>query len=170
MVALRAGDVQIDPRNRVGYPASSANRGESQRSEGPLHSSARGDGQFRWSGPAVGRVRGVEAVAVRCKIERATHLLLVFVALEVCLFDETPFRGESENRPFLTGFLSRMYEQGYASQIPMTIGMQVAPYHSVLSAYDAFASIPFPFISCACDPEYEVIWCATQNVLHLNSL
>lgn len=46
----------------------------------------------------------------------------------------------------------------------MTIGMQVLPYHNVISAYDGSSSIPFPFISCACDPDYEVVWCATQNV------
>lgn len=57
-----------------------------------------------------------------------------------------------------------MYDQPYGSHIPMTIGMQVLPYHNVISAYDGSSSIPFPFISCACDPDYEVVWCATQNV------
>ena len=38
------------------------------------------------------------------------------------------------------------------------------PYMGVLSNYDYFDSIPFPFISCSFDPQYEMLWCSTQNV------
>lgn len=39
-----------------------------------------------------------------------------------------------------------------------------APYMGVLSNYDYFDSIPFPFVSCSFDPHYEMLWCSTQNV------
>lgn len=46
----------------------------------------------------------------------------------------------------------------------MNNGMESSSYRTVASYYDAYDSIPFPFVSCACDPEYEMLWCTSQNV------
>lgn len=57
-----------------------------------------------------------------------------------------------------------MYGNTYGLERPLNVGMESSSYRNVASYYDAYDSIPFPFVSCACDPEYEMLWCTSQNV------
>lgn len=58
----------------------------------------------------------------------------------------------------------------YGSTQDLNLGAQPMSYYGVASYYDSYDSIPFPFISCACDPEYEMIWCASQNVFAMRCI
>lgn len=57
-----------------------------------------------------------------------------------------------------------MFRNSYGYTPRIIQGTQVAPYYSAASYYDTYDSIPLPYISCSCDPEYEMLWCASQNV------
>ena len=57
-----------------------------------------------------------------------------------------------------------MYRSTYGMGNPLNMGMEPNSYSNVVSFYDSYDSIPLPFISCACSPVYEMLWCTTQNV------
>ena len=60
-----------------------------------------------------------------------------------------------------------MYGNAYGLSQPLNLGMESNSYMHCMSTYDRYDSIPFPFISCTCDPEYEMLWCISQNVIYL---
>ena len=57
-----------------------------------------------------------------------------------------------------------MYTPQFGYPTSSTVGMGTSSYCGVGSVYDTYNSIPFPFLSCSIDPNYEMVWCASQNV------
>lgn len=53
---------------------------------------------------------------------------------------------------------------------PLNMGVDSNSYSNMGLFYDYYDSIPLPFISCACSPEYEMLWCTTQNVKQITLL
>lgn len=58
---------------------------------------------------------------------------------------------------------SVMYHSPFGYPPPSNPGMVPSTYMGVVSNYDHYNSIPFPFIGCSIDPSYEMLWCSSQN-------
>ena len=63
-----------------------------------------------------------------------------------------------------------MYTPQFSYPTSSTAGMGTSSYFGIGSVYDTYNSIPFPFLSCSIDPNYEMVWCASQNVCSYSDL